>query len=320
MPFINEFRFLSSNGIDNVRAWSMRPESEAKGVLLLSHGMAEYSDRYLPLASFLRENGYAVYANDCLGHGKSFSGEQNKGYFAPKNGWRALVDDMELLRKIAADENSSLPIFYFGHSMGSFLVRTYIFTYPNALNGAILSGTAHNAKPVAALGKTIAKIEKLFCGGHYRSKLIDNLCFGPYRKPFKPNKTPFDWLSRDEAVVKKYCDDDLCGFIFTLSAYIDLFDGLSQIASTKNIKRGNLSLPVLFISGTSDPVGNMTKGVNKVIEMFKNAGYTDITQKFYPDAHHEILNDFCAKEVQKDILIWLDSLLKDYIKTNFKIA
>jgi alpha-beta hydrolase superfamily lysophospholipase len=306
MPAVNEFSFPSSNGQDTVRAWSMRPETP-KAVLLIAHGMAEYSDRYLPFASFMCENGVAVYANDLLGHGKSFSAEQNKGYFSKKNGWRALVDDMEALRKIAAAENPGLPVFYLGHSMGSFLLRSYLFTYPDKLDGAILSGTAHNPKAVAALGKVIAKTQKLFKGELYRSKLIDSMCFGPYRKPFKPQKTSFDWLSREEENVNKYCGDDLCGFIFTLSAYTDLFNGLFEIATPGNIKRGNPNLPVLFACGSRDPVGGMTKGVNAVITMFKKAGYTNITQKIYSDARHEILNDFCAKDVCKDMLDWLRS-------------
>jgi alpha-beta hydrolase superfamily lysophospholipase len=308
MPPVNELSFPSSNGKDTIRAWSVRPPN-ANAVLLVAHGMAEHSDRYLPLAEFLCEKGVALYANDHLGHGRSFSGERRKGYFAKKNGWRALVDDMEKLRALAADENPGLPLFYLGHSMGSFLLRTYLFTYPGNLRGAILSGTGHNPPALAAAGKTIAKTQKLFKGEFHRSKLVGNLCFGPYQKPFKPCKTAFDWLSLDRGNVDTYCADDLCGFTFTLSAYADLFDGLKAIASPRSIARGDKDLPLLFISGARDPVGGMTKGVEKTISLFKKAGYANITKKFYEKVRHEVLNDFCAAEARSDILGWISSLI-----------
>ena len=124
-------------------------------------------------------------------------------------------------------------------------------------------------------------------------------------KPFAPNRTEFDWLSRDEAEVDKYVADPWCGFLFTAGGYRDMFTGLRRISDPEEIRKMRKDLPVLFISGARDPVGAMGEGVKKVADSFRAAGLADIQVMLYPEARHELFNELNRQEVYGDLASWL---------------
>ena len=126
MPSFHDFRFLSTDGKHKVFARECTPDGEVRAVLQIAHGVAEHIYRYAPFMEFLADNGFVVVANDHLGHGKTAENEQELCFFAEKDGWNDVVSDMDQLHKLTAAKYPDVPYFLFGHSMGSFLTRTYI--------------------------------------------------------------------------------------------------------------------------------------------------------------------------------------------------
>jgi alpha-beta hydrolase superfamily lysophospholipase len=292
----------------NISTYKWLPDnnSSLKGVVQISHGMAEHAARYEDFAEVLTESGYIVYANDHRGHGKTAGNLNDVGYFAHKNGWDLVVRDMYKLNGIITESHPNLPIYLLGASMGSLLSRSFIMRYGDKLSGVVLLGTNGDPGPLKYVGILISKLEMKMKGKKARSTLLDNLSFGKYNKSFTPNRTKFDWLSKDISNVDKYVDDPYCGGIFTAGFFFDLVTGVNSIGKLANIKNIPKDLPVLFLSGEDDPVGNMTKGVLEVYGLFKKAGIKDVDHKFYPGVRHEILNDINKEEVYRDIIKWLD--------------
>lgn len=286
--------------------WIMENEAKPKAVIQISHGMAEHVLRYQEFAKALLEEGYVVYGNDHRGHGRTAGSPENIGYFGDENGWNLVVEDMKELTNIINDENPDIPVFLFGHSMGSFLSRTYIQRYGKEINGVILSGTGGDAGLLGKVGILVAKREIKRNGKRAESKRMDNLSFGSFNKAFSPNRTDFDWLSRNNKKVDKYIDDPLCGGVFTAGFFYDMLTGLKNLNKKENIKMTPKDLPIYLISGDKDPVGKNTKGVLQVYNSYRKAGVMDVVYRFYIDARHEILNEINKEEVYKDIIIWLN--------------
>lgn len=301
------FKFKSKDGTDiYVNKWSLVEDVKPKGVVQIAHGMAEHIDRYLSFAKALVNEGYVVYGNDHRGHGKTASSPDNIGYFADENGWDLVVDDMHELTNIIKKENSDVPIFIFGHSMGSFLSRTYICNYGKDIKGVILSGTGGDPGLIGNIGIFLAKREMRKHGKKTRSKRMDKLSFGSFNKAFKPNRTDFDWLSRDISEVDKFVEDPLCGEVFTAGFFYDMLLGLRNLMKKDNLTKIPKELPIYLISGEKDPVGKNTRGVLQVFNTYKNIGIKDIKYKFYKDARHEMLNEINKEEVYNDVIHWLN--------------
>ncbi|WP_175482556.1 alpha/beta hydrolase [Thermoflavimicrobium dichotomicum] len=282
---------------------------KAKGVVQIAHGMAEHSRRYHAFATFLTREGYMVYANDHRGHGETAGSKENLGYFADENGWEQVVDDLHELTKIIKKEQPGLPVFLLGHSMGSFLSRRYIQKYGNEVAGVILSGTGSYPGLLGDIGRLLAKWIMRWRGKKARSKLFHQLSFGKFNKPFKPNRTPFDWLTRDEKEVDRYMEDPYCGELATISFYHDLLMGMKEMDQPDRLRLVPKDLPIFFISGEKDPVGHNTKGVLETIHRYQQAGITNLCYKFYKEARHEILNELNREEVYQDIVRWLNKQL-----------
>ena len=228
-------------------------------------------------------------------------------YLGDENGWQHVVDDIEELRRRTAKVFPHKPYFLFGHSMGSFLSRTHLIRYPGRLDGCILCGTGHQSPALIAGGKLIADREIRRLGRKAFSVKADKLAFGAYNQHFKPARTRFDWISANEANVDAYIADPLCGGDTTLGLFRDMLDGLSIITKQSNINKMDKELPVFFIAGDKDPVGDMGKGVEKAFRCFKKAGLRDVTMKLYHDLRHEILNESGKQYVYRDVLDWLEA-------------
>ena len=301
------FTFKTSDGIQIFTyRWMPDDASAVKGVVQIAHGMAEHAARYERFADALTKAGYAVYANDHRGHGKTAGSQDNLGYFADENGWEKVVKDMHTLTGIIKKENPNKPFFLFGHSMGSFLSRHYSMLYASELTGLILSGTGGDPGAIGKIGLFVAKMDAMFHGRKAKSEIMTKLSFGAFNNTFKPNRTDFDWLSRDNAEVDKYINDPLCGTVFTAGFFCDMLGGLNFINNKDNIGKIPKNLPIYLFSGAKDPVGGNTKGVNQVYNSLKNAGIGDLTLKFYENGRHESLNEINRDEVFRDVIAWLD--------------
>ena len=307
MPTFKDFYFNSSTGKNKIHARMCVPDAEPRAIVQIIHGIAEYIDRYDEFMSFLADNGIIAVGTDHLGHGKSIESDEQTGFFAYDNGWDYVVRDEEVLRLAMHENYPELPIIVFGHSMGSFMARTLLIRYPDAFNAAIISGTGNQGAALVNGGLIMGNLVTGLKGAHHYSKFLNNLAFGSYNKIYDNPKTEYDWLSRDEANVQKYIDDPLCGFIPSCSLFRDMMTGVKFITNKKNLTAMNKNMPVYFMSGDMDPVGECGKGVQKAYNNFLEAGMKDVSIKLYPGGRHEMLNEINKDEVYTDILTWLSS-------------
>ena len=305
------FTFKTSDGIQIFTyKWVPEEVSAVKGVVQIAHGMAEHAARYERFADALTKAGYAVYANDHRGHGKTAGSQEHVGYFADERGWEKVVEDMHALTGIIKKENPGKPFFLFGHSMGSFLSRHYSMLYGSELSALILSGTGGDPRALGKIGLLIAKVIAKLYGKKAKSDILNKLSFGAFNDAFKPNRTDYDWLSRDNAEVDKYVNDPWCGAVFTAGFFCDMLGGLGFINNKENIARIPKSLPIYLFSGAKDPVGGNTKGVSQVYNTLQDAGIVDLTLKFYENARHETLNEINRDEVFQNVIDWLNKRIK----------
>lgn len=308
MTQMQTFTYPSSDGIHAIHAREWQPQGQPRGVVQLVHGVAEHMGRYDHVARFLNEQGFVVCGEDHLGHGLTVD-DGKYGYFAPKGGWDFLVEDIRRLRELEGENYPGLPYFILGHSMGSFLTRTYLIRHPGTVDGAVLSGTGQEPAPLVFFGKGLAGALCALRGPEYVSDLVYDLSLGGYNKKFAPNRTPADWLSRDEAMVDADLRDPLCTFKPTVSMFRDMMGGLQYIADPANLGKMDMDIPVYFFSGDQDPVGAMGAGVRKVEAMFRKAGCKDVTVRLYPGGRHEMLNEIDRDQVMADLLAWLEEKL-----------
>ena len=284
-----EFYYDSRDGLTKIHAVEWLPEGRPVCILQIVHGMAEYIDRYHRLAVFLAEKGILVVGNDHLGHGKSIYNKGDEkhtgsshpyGYFCSQDPATTAVKDVHRLKKMIQEENPGVPYLMLGHSMGSFILRNYLCAYGTGIDGAIIMGTG--MQPRALLG--------------FSKKLV---------KKISHPVSAMDWLSRDSVEVAKYNEDPLCGFTFTLGGFATLFELIDRLHDKTRLEKMPKNLPVLFMSGTKDPVGDYGKAVEGVYRSFRELGMTNVNIKLYEDDRHELVNESDREMVWKDIYEWV---------------
>ena len=283
-----------------------------KMLLQIAHGMVEHILRYEEFAKFLNNHGIVVFGNDHLGHGNTAKNEDDFGYFANEDGDKAIVENMYSLTKIAKEKYPDLPIFFLGHSMGSFLLRNYLFKYGQYIDGAIIMGTGNQNPSIIKTGIKLTNKIANAKGWNYRSKIIDKLAFGSFNKKFG-KKDGKEWLSRDSKKVFEYTNDYKCNFIFTLNAYNNLFKIIDTLNKKENLEKMPKDLHILFMAGDKDPVGNFGKEVLNTYNKFKEFNMENTECKLYKDYRHEILNELDREVVFNDILNWLEKVY--YLKS-----
>lgn len=276
-------------------------------VVQVFHGMAEHSERYADFAEFLVNKGGAVYISDHRGHGRNCLKPGEYGVLPEKDAWFRIIDDLKILNDLSKESFPEIPNFILGHSMGSFLARTFITKYCG-LKGVILTGTGTNPDYLLRFGYFIAWLQCKLRGVGSPAKLLDKLSFGSYNKSYE---TPFQWLTSDQEIVDDYINDPYCGGVFSCSFYRSFFTGLIYNNKLFNAKKISRELPFLFLSGLEDPVGDYSVGVKKAVEFYKKAGLRKIDCKIYSGARHEILNEKIKEEVYQDIYSWISKKIAD---------
>ena len=307
MVKFSEATFPSSDGQHTCFSYLWQPDQDSpRAVVQIVHGVAEHMGRYERFARFLAERGFAVCGEDHLGHGRTGEQDRTPGYFGPRGGWDLVTRDVRQLRLLMGERFPGVPYFLLGHSMGSFLVRTYLCRYPGTVDGAILSGTGQESALLVGAGKALAGLIAHIRGPEAVSPLVNELSLGSYNKQFRPNRTGADWISRDEKVVDAYLRDPWCTFTPTVGMFRDMLGGLQYIASPAALAQMDPDTPVYLFSGDRDPVGGNGAGVRKVYGYFEKQGTRDLTMKLYPGGRHEMLNELNREEVYADVLAWLD--------------
>lgn len=279
--------------------------SKPVGIVMMAHGMAEHKERYIPFMEFLCQKGYICIINDHRGHGESVKSKEDLGYFY-KGGAAALIEDMHTINTYIRKKYPALPLFLFGHSMGSLAVRAYTKKYDDTIDGLVVSGSP-SKNPATGIAKVLCSIIGVFKGKKHRSEFINNLAFSSYGKAFTDTTNTFRWLSTDRTNVENYEADELCGYCFTVNGFSSMFDIMKDMYSKKGWTLKNPSLPVHFVAGEHDPcIVNETEFL-KAVDFMRTVGYKEVSYKLYEGMRHEILNDTCKNDVMNDLLHLFDT-------------
>lgn len=311
MTNMTEFTFLSTDGKTQLHGMRWEPDGgSVRAVLQICHGVAEHIARYDAFARYLNGLGITVAGHDHLGHGLSLPEGGTPVYFGAGNTWNTVVDDIYVLHQRIRLWYPDVPLCIMGHSMGSFLTRTYLIRYPGTVKAAVIMGTGWQPKAVIAGGMAVAKAVGAVVGENGTSDLVTNLAFGAYNKLFAPNRTSCDWLSADEGNVDAYMADPLCGADATVGLFRQMLSGIRFNQKLSNLRQMDPRIPVLFVAGEKDPVGDCGNGVRRTYQEFRRAGVQDCTLKLYPGLRHEILNEKAQQQqIFEDIGQWLTSKL-----------
>ena len=269
-----------------------------KAVIQFVHGMEEYKERYEPFATFLAEQGYTCVTSDLRGHGKN---APLLSHISDKKGDKLIIEDQKQIRKYIKKTFKDVPVYLFGHSMGTIISRVLIQSEGDKYEKVALSGYV-NPNPVAGIGCVLTKLITVFKGPKAHSKLITTMTMDPFTKSIQDKKTDLDWLSYNEENVKKYIADPFCGVEFTLGSYYALMKLLSRMGKSKSYKQVKEDEPILLISGKDDPCTGFDKGREDSKALLEKAGYHDISVITYEGMRHEILNEKENKKVYQDLL------------------
>lgn len=309
-----EFGFPSWDGSSTIHAIIWQPQlkrgEQPRGIVQLIHGMSEHIERYDAFARFLSGQGFLVCGHDHIGHGHSVSSPEDLGHMPLDTGADVLVEDADTLRYVVQHAfGPDLPYFIFGHSMGSFTLRVYLTRHGEGLAGAIICGTGQKPPLLSLAGNALANVMAKVRGSHAKSELIHSMADGAFSKAVEGASTEFDWISADKGNVQDYIADDLNGFPFTLGGYASLTKLTLLAADLELAQKIPHALPLLFIAGAKDPVGDNGAGVKAAADMMERAGVEDVEVILYDGMRHEVLNEADAQVVFEDVLAWLEAVL-----------
>ena len=301
----NEFYYLSADGKTKIHAVEWLPDGKPKAILQIAHGVTEYILRYEEFAEFLTEKGIAVIGNDHIGHGTSIAEGAERMYFGTEGSWDWVVEDIKKCLDITKNKFPNMPYCLLGFSLGSFLARTYLTKYPGTLNGAIIMGSGQLPPFQISIAKFMVNNEAQKVGEDHTSPTIQKLSYETYNKYFAPNRTKYDWLCASTTSLDEYIKDTMRGEDFTAGLFRELLNGMAFTAKQSNIEKIDKNMPILFLSGDKDPVGEQGKGVIKAYDCFKKAGIKDVNMKLYPGLRHDILREDCRQDIFEDIYNWM---------------
>jgi len=299
-----EFYYDSFCNTNRIHAIKWVPEGTPLCIVQIVHGMAEHVGRYEEFAQFLTDRNIMVVGEDHLGHGLSM-GEKPAGYFCEKEPGKTLVENVRILKNIIRQEYPDVPYVLFGHSMGSFITRNYIHTYSEEVDGVILSGTGMLSKfLVYAMGIVVNVLISVY-GEYHVSGLMQKLAFGSYLNRVSNPQTQSDWITTDKERLQEFLDDPLCGFTLTLNGFKglkELITGLHDRDKAADMKK---DLPMYFIFGDEDPVGDYGKSAYQSCRFYKELGMKNVSNRVYPGKRHELLNEDIRNEVMQDVFEWI---------------
>ena len=306
------YKFDSADGVSKIHCVKWTPEGEPVAVLQIVHGMVEYIERYRPFAEYLNRQGFVVVGHDHIGHGESVANEDEWGIMHAKHPSDIMVEDIYSHYKMTKEDYPRIPYFIMGHSMGSYMTRKCLCVKAkemDGLSGAVIMGTGTEAPATINAGLAVINLLAFFRSDNYRSTFVRDMTYSaPYKQYDCTGATPDNsWLTKDTEIVKKYYSDPKCTYVFSLGAYRGLVESTKYDNKAENIAKMKKDLPVFFVSGAADPVGNMGKGVQEAYDKFQAAGMKDLSIKLYEGDRHEILNDLDRETVYKDIYDWMKS-------------
>lgn len=280
------FSVKVGNWVQKGNCWKAEP---ATSNLVFMTGMQEHSERYDHLARYLNDFGISVYVLDAVGQGLNAPRPEDqqkwfKGAF-DTNVSAAHQKVMEL------KEETKLPTFIMGHSMGSFMTQRYLELFPDSADKVVIWSSNGPRRMKMACAYMLASILTNKRNWNKPSKFISNASFGPYARTVKNRKTDVDWLSYDEKNVKDYIADPYCGAENTHGFWKEFLRGMNELYKKKNLKKVSKNEKILIVAGEEDPVGEMGKGPRRLKEMYEKLGVSNVTIFMFPHMRHEIHNE-----------------------------
>jgi len=285
------FHFTSSDGLP-IACVKWSGPHDVRGVVQIAHGLGEHIGRYSELAETLVQDHFVVYGNDHRGHGLTAKATGKFGDFG-SGGFDQLVSDMSSLRAIASNENPGKPYILLGHSMGSFAAQQFILDHSHSITALILSGSS----ALDYLARQFQAVPK----GEDPLKLMN--------ASFEPSRTPFDWVSRDEAEVDAFMSDPMCFPALTPASMESFIEAFPRLADPRELRKVRADLPIYIFSGSDDPVGQKLEGVRVLMDRYHSAGLTSIAHDFYTGGRNEMLHELNRSEVITNLLVWISGVV-----------
>lgn len=302
MVLKEEFTFDSRDMRTKIHAVKYSPSGEKKACLIIAHGMGEHIGRYSEIAEFLAEQGIVVAGADMLGHGKTVTDEKDFGYFCEQDPATVVVRDVHRLKKLIQAENIDLPVFVMGHSMGSFLIRNYIEMYGSGINGAVIMGSGTVSPAALWAGGCITTFLRAIHGDRYVSRFLSYCALGRYSKMSPNHEYPFEWSCSRPESRKENANDPLSGHEFSVNGYHTLITLVARSQDSVRMQKIPKDLPLFFVSGADDPVGDFGVGVKKAADSYTNIGLNNVDVKIYNNDRHEIYKERDRFDVMMDII------------------
>lgn len=303
----NTVEKLESKSGASLAVRKMKTRGKAKAIIHINHGMAEHAGRYERFAKALAAAGYHVIAHDHRGHGRTTAPDAPLGVFSNMEGMQKVLLDCLAVNRHARETWPDLPLVWFGHSMGGIIGTAYLLQHGNTLDGTILWNFNVDGGFMVHALRLMLKTERAFKGSDVPSSIATKLTFQDWNKKFQPNRTDFDWLSRDEGEVDKYVADPLCGFPCSVGLWLDVTRMILFAADNRNLQNlRNTALPVNLLGGEADPSSMQGKSMQHLASRMRKAGMTDVTLTLLKDTRHETLNEINRDKATADLIVWLD--------------
>jgi len=283
-------------------------QREAKGIVLIITGMAEHAGRYKEFSHYLAEHGYSVYIGDHPGQGKTAESPEKTGLIFRQRGWECMLENVRALYTHIRKEQPKIPIFIFGHSMGSLLARHFTALYPVYIQGLMLSGSFVMPKIPLALALNLVRLKVLIEGHDHKSQWFNKLFYWSFNRHFKPRPTLYEWISSMRHEVVSYQQDPYCGFFLSNGFFKEILKGIAATRKAESLITYRKTLPVLIMSGKEDPVGRFGKDAVKLHKNYYQQYFQNLSLKIFP-GRHELLHEKHKEEVYDYLLNWLNESL-----------
>lgn len=300
-------RWQSPDGAD--LAWHhQEATTQPRGILLVNHGLAEHSRRYRRFAEYMAAEGYHVYAHDHRGHGETRAADAPLGRFAQRDGTRRVLEDVFTIRDMAAERHPGLPVILFGHSMGGLIALNAAFEDASRFDALAVWNSNFHPGLAGRAAQIILFMERWFRGSDVPSELLPRLTFEAWGRSIAGYKTPFDWLSRDEAEVAHYIEDPLCGFACSVSLWIDVFSLTFSGPKRARAASSARDLPIHLVGGGQDPATMRGRAILDLANDLKKAGFSNISTRIYEEMRHETLNEIDRTAAMTEFAAWCGSI------------
>ena len=285
-------------------------EGDARAILVIEHGLAEHSGRYLEFARFMARRGFHVHAHDHRGHGRTTAADAPQGVFAAKGGVDVVLRDCLAVREHAVEVHPGLPVVVFGHSMGGLIALNFAETWPYKLDALALWNANFDAGPAAIAAEAVLAVERMFLGSDVPSPMLPRLTFDAWARAVPQRRTPADWLSSRPEVADAYLADPLCAFRPSVSMWRDIFALIRRGGSVEALRRLPKSLPIHLVGGSGDPSTGYGQAVRRLAERARRAGLNDVTLRIRDHLRHETLNEVDAESTMADFAMWADHAVR----------